>query len=148
MTERLAEAFLETLLENNWLDNNTKNYARMKINEIDLKIGYPDFILNSTELTEEYSDVKIHPNYFFENILSILRHLTRVQQNKLGTTVNRTFMSTPPTVVNAYYSRNKNQISNQQCLISILKDFQRDCFQCFQLECFNRRSTIVIFRKR
>ncbi|CAH0550620.1 unnamed protein product [Brassicogethes aeneus] len=110
MTERLETAFRHTLLENPWLDTHTKEYARMKINEMDLKIGFPDFILNERQLAERYDDIEIHPEFFFENILSILRHLTRSEQTRLGNRVNKALWSTSPAVVNAYYSRNKNQI--------------------------------------
>ncbi|XP_049817520.1 neprilysin-4-like [Aethina tumida] len=110
MTEQLEAAFRDTLLENLWLDNHTKEYARMKINQMDLKIGFPDFILNEKQLAERYDDIQIHPEYFFENILLILRHLTRSEQTRIGNKVNRSLWSTSPAVVNAYYSRNKNQI--------------------------------------
>jgi membrane metallo-endopeptidase-like protein 1 len=55
--------------------------------------------------------VEIDPGKYFENTLNILRHLTRVEQNNLGCRVNKTMWNTAPAVVNAYYSRNKNQIS-------------------------------------
>ncbi|XP_023027272.2 neprilysin-4 [Leptinotarsa decemlineata] len=110
MTKDLEESFRTTLVENSWLDNNTKDYALMKLDNIDLKIGFPDFILNDNELAMRYDNVEVHPDYFFENVLTILRHLTRVEQKRLGSVVNRTMWSTPPAVVNAYYSRNKNQI--------------------------------------
>lgn len=111
MTRRLQEAFRIILKENKWLGEHTKDYARMKIDRMNLKIGYPDFLLDNEKLNERYDDVDIHPDYFFENTLSILRHLTRLEQTKLGTTVNKTAWGTAPAVVNAYYSRNKNQIS-------------------------------------
>lgn len=82
----------------------------MKLDYMDLKIGYPDFLLNATELAARYYDVQIHPEHFFENILTILRHTTRIEQKRMGSEVNKTLWSTPPAVVNAYYSRNKNQI--------------------------------------
>lgn len=106
-----------------------------------LRIGYPDFILRPAELAERYADINVHPDYYFENMLSILRvcdfcckyfyislfcfrlqHLTRVEQSRLGTTVNKTLWNTQPAIVNAYYSRNKNQISEYKriYLISIL----------------------------
>ncbi|KAF7273625.1 hypothetical protein GWI33_013669 [Rhynchophorus ferrugineus] len=110
MTEALIKSFENILNENSWLDAVTKTYARRKIEHMDLKIGFPDFILNETDLSTRYYDVEIHPNYFFENVLSILRHLTRVERKRLDTKVNRTLWSTSPAVVNAYYSRNKNQI--------------------------------------
>jgi len=55
--------------------------------------------------------VVIRPDKYFENTLNILQHLTRVEQNRLGNTVNKTLWNTAPAIVNAYYSRNKNQIS-------------------------------------
>lgn len=106
----LQEAFRNTLFENNWLDNYTRDYARIKINEMDLKIGFPDFILNEKELNEKYSDIHIHPDYFFENTLSILRHVTRTEKLRIGNSVDKKIWSISPAVVNAYYSRNKNQI--------------------------------------
>jgi membrane metallo-endopeptidase-like protein 1 len=111
MTKRLQEAFRLILKENKWLGDHTKDYARMKIDKMNLKIGYPNFLLNEDELSERYDDVEAHPDYFFENTLSILRHLTRIEQTKIGTEVNKTIWGTAPAVVNAYYSRNKNQIS-------------------------------------
>jgi predicted metalloendopeptidase len=53
----------------------------------------------------------IHPDQYFENVLNILQHLTREEQNLLGTPVNKSLWNTAPAVVNAYYSRSKNQIS-------------------------------------
>jgi predicted metalloendopeptidase len=53
----------------------------------------------------------IHPDQYFENVLNILQHLTREEQNRLGTPVNKSLWNTAPAVVNAYYSRSKNQIS-------------------------------------
>ena len=59
------------------------------------------------------TQVVIRPDKYFENTLNILQHLTRVEQAHLGNTVNKTLWNTntAPAVVNAYYSRNKNQIS-------------------------------------
>ncbi|ERL89315.1 hypothetical protein D910_06687 [Dendroctonus ponderosae] len=110
MTQALVGAFKNILEESTWLDDHTKSYARMKIDSMDLKIGFPDFVLNTTELSMRYYDVDIHPEYFFENVLSILRHMSRSEQKRLRSEVNRTLWSTSPAVVNAYYSRNKNQI--------------------------------------
>jgi isocitrate dehydrogenase len=37
--------------------------------------------------------------------------VTRIEQDNLGTPVNKSLWNAVPAVVNAYYSRNKNQIS-------------------------------------
>ncbi|KAK5644976.1 hypothetical protein RI129_006276 [Pyrocoelia pectoralis] len=110
MTKEIKQSFRDILLDTDWLDNNTKELARMKIDAMHLRIGYPEFILNLDELSERYTDVQIHSDLYFENTLSILQHLARAEQNRIFTTVNKTLWNTAPAVVNAYYSRNRNQI--------------------------------------
>lgn len=110
MTHELQESFREILDETTWLDNETKSLAESKVNRMSLKIGYPDYILEEEKLNEKYADLDIHPDKYFENILNVLVHLTRAEQSKLREKVNRTVWNTAPAVVNAYYSRNKNQI--------------------------------------
>lgn len=110
MTHELQQAFREILNETNWLDMPTKHLAEMKVNAMSLRIGYPDFILSHKELNERYADLEIDQEKYFENTLNVLSHIRRTDQNKIGQTVNKTAWHTAPAVVNAYYSRNKNQI--------------------------------------
>lgn len=110
MTHELQDSFRTILNETDWIDESTKVLAAMKVNGMSLKIGYPDFILNEDELNAQYEDLDIHRDRYFENILNVLQHLTRTEQKKLTQVVNRTAWNTAPAVVNAYYSRNKNQI--------------------------------------
>lgn len=110
MTHELQETFREILNETHWLDEDTKALAESKVSRMSLKIGYPDFILNKDELNKKYKDLDIHSDRYFENILNVLRYITRSEQRKLREKVNRTSWNTAPAVVNAYYSRNKNQI--------------------------------------
>ncbi|XP_011497176.1 PREDICTED: endothelin-converting enzyme 1-like [Ceratosolen solmsi marchali] len=110
MTHEIQHAFRELLNKSNWLDPMTNRIASEKVEAMQLRIGYPDFILDSKDLDSRYKDVTIHPDKYFENILNILRHLTRIEQNKLNSPVNKTTWNAAPAIVNAYYSRNKNQI--------------------------------------
>ena len=48
---------------------------------------------------------------FFENVLMNLRRSWKKEMNLLDKSVNRTHWTATPTDVNAYYSRNRNQIS-------------------------------------
>ena len=48
---------------------------------------------------------------FFENVLFNLRVRTIREMSQLDERVNRTLWTATPAVVNAYYSRNRNQIS-------------------------------------
>ncbi|XP_076639917.1 neprilysin-4 isoform X3 [Colletes latitarsis] len=110
MTREIQRSFRELLNQTSWIDNETKELATEKVNAMLLRIGYPDFILQSELLNERYKDVVIHPDKYFENTLNILQHLTRVEQDRLGSPVNKTLWNTAPAVVNAYYSRSKNRI--------------------------------------
>uniref|UniRef100_A0A1B6D4L9 Endothelin-converting enzyme 1 n=1 Tax=Clastoptera arizonana TaxID=38151 RepID=A0A1B6D4L9_9HEMI len=110
MTKKIQQAFQDNLDIINWIDPETKLIASDKVKAMMLRIGYPDFILDPNQLEARYRDVDIYPDKYFENTLNILRHLTRVEQSNLGCSVNKTLWNTAPAVVNAYYSRNKNQI--------------------------------------
>ncbi|XP_020279873.1 endothelin-converting enzyme 1-like isoform X3 [Pseudomyrmex gracilis] len=110
MTREIQRSFKELLNRTSWIDNETKRLATEKVNAMSLRIGYPDFILQPDLLNEHYKDVLVRPDKYFENTLNILQHLTRIEQNRLGNAVNKTLWNTAPAVVNAYYSRNKNQI--------------------------------------
>ncbi|XP_063380922.1 neprilysin-4-like [Cydia fagiglandana] len=110
MTREIQQSFREILYKIDWIDDGTKNLAAQKVDAMILRIGYPDFILNKKELDQRYKDVKIHPDKYFENTLNILQHLTQMEQSRIGEPVNKTLWNTAPAVVNAYYSRNKNQI--------------------------------------
>ncbi|CAL1685239.1 unnamed protein product [Lasius platythorax] len=110
MTREIQRSFRELLNKTSWIDDDTKRLATEKVNAMSLRIGYPDFILQPHLLNERYKDVVIRPDKYFENTLNILQHLTRVEQDRLGNTVNKTLWNTAPAIVNAYYSRNKNQI--------------------------------------
>jgi len=62
-------------------------------------------------MNDVFAQVDIRPDKFFENTLNILQHVVRQEQLRLGSPVNKSLWNTPPAIVNAYYSRNKNQIS-------------------------------------
>uniref|UniRef100_A0A182Q8N3 Peptidase M13 N-terminal domain-containing protein n=1 Tax=Anopheles farauti TaxID=69004 RepID=A0A182Q8N3_9DIPT len=110
MTHELQEAFREILGRTGWIDATTRRLAEQKVNAMSLRIGYPDFILEAGQLNARYATLEIHPERYFENTLNVLSHIRRTDQEKLGQPVNKTTWHTAPAVVNAYYSRNKNQI--------------------------------------
>lgn len=82
MTREIQQSFREILNMTDWIDSGTKKLAGHKVDSMMLRIGYPDFILNTEELNERYKEVKIHPDKYFENILNILQHLTKMEQSR------------------------------------------------------------------
>ena len=73
-------------------------------------IGYPDLVLNDQQLQSEIQGLTYFEEEFFENVLTNLNGRTQREMAMLGQTVNRSIWTTTPAVVNAYYSRNRNQI--------------------------------------
>ncbi|RWS01467.1 membrane metallo-endopeptidase-like 1, partial [Dinothrombium tinctorium] len=75
------------------------------------KIGFPQYILDPNELDSEYEGIEIHPDKYFENVISILQQSALKDQWKLRNPVDKTQWVTSPAVVNAFYTRSKNVIS-------------------------------------
>jgi neprilysin len=110
MVHELQQSFRDILDETDWIDSPTKKLAEQKVNTMSLKIGYPDFILSHQRLDEKYADLHIHAEKYFENTLNVLQFLSREEQKKVSQQVNKTQWQTYPAIVNAFYSRSKNQI--------------------------------------
>lgn len=110
MVHALQESFRQIIDKTDWIDHRTKKLAKQKLAAMSLKIGYPDYILSPVKLDDKYADLTIHPDKYFENTLNVLQHLSREEQQKVGLPVNKTLWQTYPAVVNAFYSRSKNQI--------------------------------------
>lgn len=66
MTHEIQRSFRELLNQSSWLDPQTKLVASEKVEAMQLRIGYPDFILRGPDLDERYRDVR-----FFFQIRSI-----------------------------------------------------------------------------
>ncbi|CAH1775260.1 unnamed protein product [Owenia fusiformis] len=110
MIGNIREAFNELLEEVDWMDTETREVAREKANAISEKIGYPNYIMNSTALDKDYAELTIEADKYFENVLSVIRHTAKENLRQLGKPVDKTKWSTTPAVVNAFYSSTKNQI--------------------------------------
>lgn len=110
MVKELQTSFREILSETDWIDNSTRRLAVKKLESMSLKIGYPDFILNRNKLDEKYANLHIDADKYFENTLNVLKFLNQEEQKKNNFSVNKTIWQTTPAVVNAFYSRSRNQI--------------------------------------
>lgn len=110
MVRELQVSFREILNETDWIDDKTRKLALKKLEAMSLKIGYPDFILTRNKLDEKYAALHIHADKYFENTLNVLKYLNQEEQKKVNQVVNKTIWQTTPGIVNAFYSRSRNQI--------------------------------------
>ena len=68
MIQTIREAFNELLIENQWMDNETKAVAKIKADSMNERIGYPEFLKDPKALAKEYIMV-IYLNKLDEMIL-------------------------------------------------------------------------------
>ncbi|KAL6482866.1 hypothetical protein MHYP_G00077380 [Metynnis hypsauchen] len=112
LISRIQEAFVDTLEELNWMDDQSKRMARDKAMAIKDQIGYPDFILEeeNDRLDLEYEHLNFSKDAYFENMLKNLRAAAQKSLRKLREPVDTDFWMIGAAVVNAFYSPNRNQI--------------------------------------
>lgn len=109
MIHTLREAFIDTLDEIEWMDEETRQVAREKALAMNERIGYPEMLTQPDLLAEEYGSLNFSDSHF-QNILNIKRYEAEYNLNKLRQPVSKDKWSTEPAVVNAFYNPNMNDI--------------------------------------
>ncbi|XP_015225644.1 PREDICTED: phosphate-regulating neutral endopeptidase [Cyprinodon variegatus] len=115
MMEELIEgirwAFIDMLeKENDWMDEQTKQRAVEKAHAVLAKVGYPEFILNDTYLSEDIKELEFNEKDYYGNVMQTLKMIAKSDVSWLRKSVPRTEWFTNPTTVNAFYSSSTNQI--------------------------------------
>ncbi|CAF0965181.1 unnamed protein product [Adineta ricciae] len=113
MISNIRNAFIDMVQSSTWMDVDSKKKAIEKAKAIDEQIGYPKYVgdSNTTELERMYSTYTFNGSYI-SNVLKLLQIKSRESLQRLRETVDRKAWGTsPPTVVNAFYTPSRNQIS-------------------------------------
>ncbi|KAK6318912.1 membrane metallo-endopeptidase-like 1 [Coregonus clupeaformis] len=112
LISKIQEAYVETLEELSWMDDQSKEKAREKAMAIKEHIGYPDHILEESnlKLDQEYAHLNFSEENYFENILENLQAEAHKSLKKLREPVDPDMWIIGAAVVNAFYSPNRNQI--------------------------------------
>ncbi|NUN99184.1 MAG: M13 family metallopeptidase [Saprospiraceae bacterium] len=103
MVNNLQIVYKKRIEQLDWMSPETKQKALAKLNAFLKKIGYPD-------QWEDYSDVTISRDNYYQNVLSAQRHVWNKNLKKVEQKVDKNeWQMTPPTV-NAYYNPSFNEI--------------------------------------
>ncbi|GFN77023.1 membrane metallo-endopeptidase-like 1-like protein [Plakobranchus ocellatus] len=110
MIHDIREAFNELLEENEWMDDQTRAFAKEKANSMDERIGYPEFITDPAQLDAHYEGLNFSPDQFFENILRLHAFDGHRMMAKLRKPIDQDMWDQEPVEVNAFYNPNTNDI--------------------------------------
>jgi len=86
-----------------WMEDETKQAALLKLSKFNAKIGYPD-------KWKDYSALEVHPDELIQNLIRTAAFDYDVEMNKLGKPIDREEWFIPPQTVNAFYSPSMNEI--------------------------------------
>ena len=103
MVDALEKSLNEDIADLPWMSDDTKKQAKVKLQAIRNKIGYPD-------VWRDYSSLKIERGDLMGNILRANEFEVRRQIAKIGKPLDRKEWGMTPPTVNAYYSGSHNEI--------------------------------------
>ena len=105
-----GRVFESTQAHMDWMDEETRRRAKEKAEAIELKVGYPDFILDPKRLDEYYLDFNVTDSAFI-NVINYIKFVIRRSIKKYGMPPDRNEWNTNPAEVNAFYSLpNENEV--------------------------------------
>lgn len=102
MIANLTEAYRISIMELDWMSEETKSEALNKLSKFRSKIGYPD-------QWKEY-EIDIRDNDLFGNISRSTAYEYKQAIDKLGQPINKEEWFTTPQTVNAFYDPSANEI--------------------------------------
>ncbi|WP_294835035.1 M13 family metallopeptidase [uncultured Lactobacillus sp.] len=109
MIHRMLDVYKERLQNNDWLSEQTKKRAIVKLDALVLKIGYPD------KIEEIYNRLKVIPASQGGSLYSNERAFTIAEQKynieQLHKEVDRTVWAMPGNLVNACYDPQRNDLT-------------------------------------
>jgi putative endopeptidase len=104
MVERVREALRADLRTLAWMSPATRTAAIAKLEQMQLRIGYPD-------RWRDYSALDIDRGPYVLNVLRAREFEQRRQYDKIGKPVDRSEWSMTPQTVNAYYDPSMNSLN-------------------------------------
>ena len=93
----------ESIKSNQWMSDETKKQALIKLGTFGVKIGYPD-------KWKDYSELAIERDTYYKNLERVSIWATKDNLSKLGKPIDPTEWGMSPQTVNAYYSPTRNEI--------------------------------------
>lgn len=103
MVKNLIAAYRIRIGSRDWMSEETKKAANLKLDKVMLKLGYPD-------KWKDYSTLDIKRDSYVQNFMRANNYSFKEMVNKLGKPVDRTEWGMTTPTINAYYNPSLNEI--------------------------------------
>lgn len=103
MVDNLTAAYSDHINQLDWMSEETKKMAQVKLKSIIRKLGYPD-------KWKDYSNLEISRESYFKNVMNAAEFAFQFNIGKMGKPVDKTEWGMSPPTVNAYYNPSVNEI--------------------------------------
>ena len=103
MVKNLIAAYRVRIASRDWMGEETKKQANVKLDKIMLKLGFPD-------KWKDYSSININRDSYVHNWFNTNKYEFDFMINKLGKPIDRTEWGMTPPTINAYYNPSMNEI--------------------------------------
>ncbi|HRG58199.1 MAG TPA: M13 family metallopeptidase [Bacteroidia bacterium] len=103
MVDNLTAAYSDHINQLDWMSEETKKMAQVKLKAIIRKLGYPD-------KWKDYSKLEITRESYFKNVVNAAEFAFQFNIDKMGKPVDKTEWGMSPPTVNAYYNPTVNEI--------------------------------------
>lgn len=103
LVQNLIAAYRDSILGLDWMTEETKKKALVKLEKFNPKIGYPI-------KWRDYSELEIDRDDLVGNIQRVARFVTKIEVAKIGSPIDRDEWFMTPQTVNAYYNPGFNEI--------------------------------------
>ncbi|NXS63272.1 KELL protein, partial [Brachypteracias leptosomus] len=104
MFSEIQDALYDRLDQLEWMDEQTRQEAKVLVSKLQVEIGYPVHILQTAKVNLEYQNLEISEDTFFLNVVACLKVLRENSYLKLLQHHPQDKWRVTPWSVNSYYS--------------------------------------------
>ncbi|XP_010122182.1 PREDICTED: kell blood group glycoprotein homolog, partial [Chlamydotis macqueenii] len=104
MFSEIQDALYGQLDQLEWMDEQTRQEAKVLVSKLQVKIGYPAHILQTEKVNLEYQNLEINEDTFFLNVVACMKVLRENSYLKLLQDHSQDNWLVSPWTVHSYYS--------------------------------------------
>ncbi|XP_021250865.1 kell blood group glycoprotein isoform X2 [Numida meleagris] len=104
MFSEIQDALYGQLDQLEWMDEQTRQEAKVLVSKLQVEIGYPAYILQTAKVNLEYQNLEINEDTFFLNVVACLKRMRENSFSKLLQHHSQDIWQVAPWAVHSYYS--------------------------------------------